>query len=98
MSQIVTGIIIAVAGAVIVHWLGLDGTRVVVVYGAKRTKKWKVLIVLSWVMMLVGIYLTVTHAPEGGLSNPFTKYGAELLIAGFVLLQVGRFGVWWNRN
>jgi len=98
MSQITTGVIIAVLGAAVAHWLGLDGTKVVVVHGARQTKKWKVLIVLSWTMILVGAYLTITYAPQGGLANPYTEYGINFLIIGFILLQIGRFGAWWNRN
>ena len=98
MSQIATGVIIAVLGAVVIHWLGLDGAKVVVIHGRRQTKKWKVLIVLSWIAIAIGAYLTITYAPQGGLSNPYTGYGINFMGYGFIALQLVRFGAWWNRD
>lgn len=98
MNQVAIEIVITVLGAAVVHWLGWDGTKVVFLHSKRQTKKWKALIVISWAAISIGTYLTITYAPQGGLSNLYTNYGINFLAYGFIALQVGRFGAWWNRD
>lgn len=98
MSQIVTGVIGTVIAAAIVHWLGIGGTKTVVtIYGQRSLKKWKALIVIGWILMIVGAYLAIKNAPLGGMQNPYTGYGINMIVVGFALELVGEFMVWWNK-
>lgn len=49
-------------------------------------------------MIIGGMYSLLVNGGRGGLNNPNTVYGIDLIGSGFILLQIGRFGAWWSKN
>ena len=100
MNQIFIGVVIGVVTAALVRWLGIDRSKTVVTihHATKVSRKWKLLIVISWIMMPAGIYLLIIGLPEGGLSNSNAVLGTYLFSIGITFELFGKFMCWWNRS
>jgi len=97
--EITQGVLIAVIAAAIIYWLGIGGSKTVVTVGGTRiTKKWKVLIVIGWIMFVGGGLYCTSWASVSGFSNPKAGIGLSLAFLGLLMLLVGRLGAWWNRH
>jgi hypothetical protein len=97
MEQFITEVIAIVIGAIVVYWLGIGSVRVVVAHGTRINKKWKWVILISWLMIISGIYIFLINFPNGGLYNPYVGMGFSLASLGLIGLGIGRLGSWWNR-
>lgn len=86
--------------AAIIRFLGLNNSKsVVVVRGIRvRTRKWKLLIVASWVAIIAGFYMVSTYGPQGGLEDPKANLGINLIGYGVLAELFGEFMLWWHRN
>jgi len=99
LLEVITGVAIAVVAAIIINFLGLNGSKsVVMVHGGKASKKWKTLIVLSWIAGVVGLLLLFIGIPNGGMENPSTQWGITLIAVSLCFEIIGKFCLWWNRN
>lgn len=59
-------------------------------------KGWKVVIIISWIMIIGGLYIVGLNAPNGGLNNPSVGLGLSLVILGIPLKYIGKFFHWWH--
>lgn len=60
-------------------------------------KGWKIIIIISFIMILSGLYLLGKGSPNGGFDNPETSVGLSLLVLGVLLRYIGKFIGWWQR-
>ncbi len=100
MSQIVIGVVVAVISAFVIKLLGIGNTKTVVsIQGGKRaTTGWKVLIVIGWLMFVGGGYYWIAWGCTNGFGSPHAIIGLTVFFYGAIILGVGKFGAWWNRN
>lgn len=100
MSQILSGIIIAVISGWILSLFGIGNSKTVVRInnGQAVSKKWKITIVFGWLMFIGGGYYFLAWLSVLGFANPKTGIGFSISILGLFLLLFGKFGSWWNRS
>lgn len=100
MNEIVTGIIATVVAGVILAWLGLNRSTTVVQVGGRprKSRKWKTMIVVGWILTVFGGYYALAWGIEKGLNNYHTGLGISLFAIGIPILLLGRFGSWWSRD
>ncbi len=81
---------------------GLVVLFVSILLGSRTTKNntggkgWKVVIIISWMMIIGGLYIAGLNAPNGGLNNPYVGMGLSLAILGIPLKYIGKFFHWWH--
>ncbi len=99
MNEIVTGVIVAVVAGIILSWFGLNKHTTVVRVGGNlgTPKKWKVMIVIGWILTIFGGWYSLAWGLESGLSDYHTGMGLSSFILGIPILLLGKFGTWWNR-
>ncbi len=91
--QVLSGlIVVAIAG-----WLGIGRSTVRVITGSRSTRKWKWVILISWLMIIGGLYLF--GANKGQFTNIsansiYAMMGLNLLGFGVIGLGIGKVGVW----
>ena len=100
MSQILSGIIIAVISGWILSLFGIGNSKTFVRInnGQAVSKKWKNTIVFGWLMFIGGGYYFLAWLSVLGFANPKTGIGFSISIFGIFLLLFGKLGSWWNRN
>jgi hypothetical protein len=86
-QQVVSGLIVLLVSI----WLGGKATSTPLI-----GKGWKLTIIISWVMILGGLYIMASTHPNGGWSNPYVAMGAGSFIIGLALNRVGKFFDWWH--
>lgn len=58
---------------------------------------WKIVVVISYLMIFSGIYLFAKYFPNGGFNNVYADMGFCLFIFGILFRWLGKFFVWWQR-
>lgn len=58
---------------------------------------WKIVVVISYLMIFSGIYLFAKYFPSGGFNNAYADMGFCLFGFGILFRWLGKFFVWWNR-
>jgi len=61
-----------------------------------KSKKWKMVKLISAIAIIIGIYVFLLGLPKGGFQNPITGAGFSLAFLGLIGLVVGKFATWWN--
>lgn len=61
-------------------------------------KKWKLVKIVAWVMVVGGMYFLASGSQNGGFQNPATGGGLSLLSVGIIVLTIGKFGAWWTNK
>lgn len=84
------GIIASIAVLLISIWLGGQAKPI------SSGKGWKIVVIVSYTMILGGLYMLGTHVQNGGLDNPYAGAGLSVAILGFCLKYVGKFFIWWH--
>lgn len=100
ITNIVAGLIVAVIAA----WLGIGAKseRVVFAHGGNSGKKrWKKVIILAWLMIVLGIVWYVPNAPpgspfSGAFLNGWAVWGFDFIGLGLILLVVAKIFLWLN--
>lgn len=100
MSQIFTGIIVAVVAGWILSLFGIGNSKTVIhVHGNQSvSKKWKTTIVIGWIMFVGGAYYGIAWFSVTGFTDPRPGIGLSTGVLGLAILLAGKFGSWWNRN
>ncbi len=86
-QQIVSGLVVLFVSIL----LGSRTTK-----GVTNGKGWKVVVIISWVMILGGLYLAGINAPNGGWNNPYVGMGWSVALLGLLLKYLGKFFLWWH--
>lgn len=60
-------------------------------------KRWKATVVISWFMILSGLYIFGIYFPRDGFVNPYSGLGFCLFFSGIILRYIGKFFIWWNK-
>jgi hypothetical protein len=99
MSEIITGVIVAVLSAVIIAFLeiGNSKTTVHIKGGVKSSKVWKVLIVIGCLMVFSGGFYGISWLASAGLNDPRSGLGISLFILGLPVIGIGKLGSWWTK-
>lgn len=85
-QSIVTGLIVLLVSI----WLS----------GQARTtsgKRWKVVVIIAYTLILGGLYVLASNVQNGGFANPYVGMGLVMALLGFALKYLGRFFIWWQR-
>lgn len=100
MSDLLTNVVGGLIVALIASWLGFGGktTKIVVAYGQKRSKVWKWFKIVAVIAMVAGYYIFFSNYSKGGFQNPTVGLGFCLFFLGLILLGIGKFGAWFNRD
>jgi hypothetical protein len=61
-------------------------------------KRWKLLKLLAWVFLVLGLYALASGFPNGGWNNPLTGLGFSTIFVGFIFIIVGKLGAWWTNK
>lgn len=61
-------------------------------------KRWKVVKLVAWIMIVVGGYMLLSGSSNGGFQNPTTGLGFTLVFIGVIVLFVGKLGTWWTNK
>ena len=87
-QQLIVGLILLLLSL----WLGTRTAG-----PATGGKAWKIVIIVSWIMTLGGLYLLLLNLSNGGLKNEEAATGFGILFFGIVLNWIGKFFLWWHR-
>jgi len=87
-QQIVSGVVVLLISIL----LGKNTTKNTV-----NGKSWKVVVVISWVMILGGLYMISSNVNNGGIYNPYVGMGISSAFLGIILKYIGKFFLWWQR-
>ncbi len=91
--QVLSGlIVVAIAG-----WLGIGRSTVRVITGARSTRTWKWVILISWLMIIGGLYLFGANKGQFtniSANNIYAMMGLDLLGFGIIGLGIGKVGAW----
>jgi len=100
MSQILSGIVIAVVSGWILSLFKIGNSKTIIHTNGNQavSKKWKIAIVLGWLMFIGGGYYFLAWLSVLGFSDPKTGMGLSISILGLFILLFGKFGSWWNRS
>lgn len=61
-------------------------------------KKWKVVAIIAWAMIIAGTYIFLTNlVKNGNFHNPYIGLGVTMLILGAILEIIAKFFIWWHR-
>ena len=98
MGQIFSGIVIAVVSGWILSLFGIGKSKTVVhIHGHKNTsKKWKISIIIGWVMFIGGAYYGIAWLSVLGFTDPRPGIGLSASILGLLILLAGKFWSFWN--
>jgi len=58
-------------------------------------KTWKLVKLISWITVIIGILIFLSHVQNGGFNNPMTGLGFCLAFFGLCGAIIGKFGAWW---
>lgn len=99
MEQLIIQVAAGVIVLLIATWLGIGGSsvRVVRLQSGRNSRKWKWTILVSWLMIIAGLYIFSLNFPVGGFSNPYAGMGFSLAFLGLIGLGIGKLGSWWSR-
>lgn len=86
-QQIVSGVVVLLISIL----LGKNTTKNTV-----NSKGWKGVVVISWVMILGGLYMISSNVNNGGIYNPYVGMGMISAFLGIILKYIGRFFLWWR--
>lgn len=59
-------------------------------------KGWKVMVIISYLLIFGGSYMIMSNVSNGGLNNLFVGIGITSAIFGFLLRCLGKFFIWWQ--
>lgn len=64
----------------------------------QTSKKWKSVIVVATMIIIIALLMFLNGVLQGGFDNPLTSWGLFLIFIGFITLMVGKFGAWWSHR
>ncbi len=98
MEQLIITIVGGLAVLLIAGWLGIGGSPVRIIHAGRTSKKWKWVILVSWLIIIVGIVIFLSNFPQGGFNSPLTGLGFLLVFLGLIGLGIGKIGSWFHRD
>lgn len=84
------GIVVTLLGVILSIWLSSRASP------TTTGKNWKIVVILAYILIFVGLYIIGSNVNKGGLNNPFVGLGMFTVIVGWALKHVGKFFIWWN--
>lgn len=86
-QQIASGLVVLLVSL----WLGGKA-----VTNQSVGKRWKISIIVSWIMILGGLYVSGANYPNGAINNPYVAMGLGISLLGLLLNCIGKFFDWWH--
>ncbi len=101
MEQLVIQIIGGLAVVAIAAWLGIGRSSVRIIHSTRPSKTWKRVILISWLMIIAGIYMFGSN--KGTFinitaNNIYAIIGLDLIGFGIIALIIGKVGHWFNKD
>jgi len=64
----------------------------------KTSKKWKIVKLCAWFLIISGWIVFFSHYERGGFNNPLVGFGFSVGSLGVITLIIGKFGAWWSHR
>ena len=65
----------------------------------EQTKKgWKIVKLISALVIIAGIFMIINGSSNSGLDNPLTASGISATFLGIITLIIAKFGTWWSNK
>lgn len=64
----------------------------------QTSKTWKLVMLFSWILMIVGWIMFLNGLGNGGFHNPSTDLGFLLGGVGTLFAIISKIGAWWNHK
>jgi len=64
----------------------------------QTAKKWKLVRLISWIMILGGVFLFLKGLGSGGMNSPSLWMGICIGFFGIVGNLIGKLGSWWHHR
>jgi len=64
----------------------------------KTCKKWKLLKLIAWIVILFSFFGFMTGYGNGGFNNPLTGASFTFGFLGVITLIVAKLGAWWHHK
>lgn len=90
MQSIIPSVIAGLAVVILAQLFGLNSVKIITIKAKHSTKKWKALIVFSWLLIGLTTVLSIYNLP-------FKQYNENIIYTALLGFAIGYFMEWWNK-